>query len=275
MIRRILTICQAELTLRRRNFWVVMAISVLTLFALVLGLAGAAPAGARDVTHLLATTVSLTNLSVYLVPLLALLLSFDGLSGEAERGTLLLLLTYPLKRGELIIGKFLGHLLILSVAILFAYGLVGGLIALKSGTLDGVDHMLRLIWTSVMLGAAFLALGALISASTRQTGTAAGLSVGFWLLFVVLYDIGLLGGLVADNGGTFTKTVFPWMLVANPADSFRLFNMAMVETGELATGLDAISATFPLPLWLAVASLVTWTIGGLLGAAALFRRIEP
>ena len=50
---------------------------------------------------------SITTLSVYLVPLIGLLLSFDAIAGEIERGTLALSLAYPLSRAEILIGKFL------------------------------------------------------------------------------------------------------------------------------------------------------------------------
>ena len=41
--------------------------------------------------------VSLSSLTIFLVPLIALLLSHDAIVGEAERGTLLLLLSYPVR----------------------------------------------------------------------------------------------------------------------------------------------------------------------------------
>ena len=58
---------------------------------------------------------SLTALGVYLVPLLALLMRFDAIAGEVERGTLPLLLAYPASRAEILLGKGLaadrhGHL---------------------------------------------------------------------------------------------------------------------------------------------------------------------
>src|SRR5690606_23230742 len=66
--------------------------------------------------------VSLTSLAVYLVPLIALLMSFDAIAGEVERGTLSLLLTYPVSRAEILAGKLLAHLAILTLAVLAGYG---------------------------------------------------------------------------------------------------------------------------------------------------------
>jgi hypothetical protein len=53
------------------------------------------PHRALGVDRLSVTVASLTSLAVYLVPLVALLMSFDAIAGEVERGTLPLVLTYP------------------------------------------------------------------------------------------------------------------------------------------------------------------------------------
>ena len=52
------------------------------------------------------SVASMTTLSVYLAPLLALMISFDAIAGDADRGSLGLLLTYPAGRGEVLLGKF-------------------------------------------------------------------------------------------------------------------------------------------------------------------------
>ena len=57
-----------------------------------------------------------------LLPLIALLISHDAIVGEMERGTMLLLLTYPLSRWQVVLGKFLGHVAILGGATLIGYG---------------------------------------------------------------------------------------------------------------------------------------------------------
>lgn len=53
-------------------------------------------------------------------------MSFDAVAGEVERGTLPLLLTYPVVRWEVLAGKFFAHLAIFFVAILAGYGAAGG-----------------------------------------------------------------------------------------------------------------------------------------------------
>jgi Cu-processing system permease protein len=88
MIRRILSTAGIEFRIALRNRWVTIAVVMMALFALVLSAAGSAPTGALGADRLSVTVASLTSLSVYLVPLIALLISFDAIAGEVERGTL-------------------------------------------------------------------------------------------------------------------------------------------------------------------------------------------
>src|SRR5690625_4716067 len=108
-----------------RNRWVIAITLLLAVFALTLSFLGSAPTGAVKTTPLAVTVVSLSSLSIFLVPLIALLLSYDAIVGEIDRGTMALLLSYPVARHEVIIGKYLGHLGILSFATILGYGFAG------------------------------------------------------------------------------------------------------------------------------------------------------
>ncbi len=87
-----------------------MAIS-LVFATLALGIAwfGAAASGQVGYASTPATIASLASLGIFLIPLIALLLAYDAIVGEEEGGTLLLLMTYPLSKSQLLLGKFLGH----------------------------------------------------------------------------------------------------------------------------------------------------------------------
>lgn len=273
MIPRILAIAGTELKIALRNRWVLIATLLMTLFAVALTFAGAAPTGALGVDLLTVSVASMTTLSVYLVPLLALLMSFDAVAGEIERGGLALLLSYPVSRTEILLGKFAAHLCTLVFAIGVGFG-VAGLVASAADGVgpDSLAALARLVWTSILLGATFLALGYAVSALTRAPGTAAGLAAGLWLVFVVLYDLGLLGALVYDDGGNFTRQVFPWLLAANPADAFRLYNVSASENVALVTGLTGAAGA--LPGWTALVSLLIWPTAALVLARAVFGRVE-
>ncbi|MFV0366945.1 MAG: ABC transporter permease [Hyphomicrobiaceae bacterium] len=270
----IIAVASSELRIAIRNRWVLISIVMMTLFALVLSAAGSAPTGHLGADKLSITVASLTSLAVYLVPLVALLMSFDAIAGEVERGTLPLALAYPISRSEILAGKLLAHLGVLSLAVATGYAIAAvAAFALDDQAARGLPALARLFWTSVFLGAAFLGGGYAISALSRRPGTAAGIAIALWLIAIVLYDLALLAAVVADSGGTFTQSIFPWMLVANPADAFRLFNLSMSEATAAAGGIAGAANSISPDL--ALVSLMAWPLAAFALAASFFRRVTP
>jgi len=274
MTARILAIAWSEFRIQTRNRWLALATVLMLLFALALTFAGSAPTGTLGVDLLTVAVASMTTLAVYLAPFLALMIAFDAIAGEAERGTLGLVLTYPLSRAEMLLGKFCAHLSVLAIAIAIGLGAAGLAAALAGGAgPDSLMALARLVATAILLGASFLALGYAASALSGTGAGAVGLAVGLWLVLVVLYDLGLLGALVFDDGGAFTTHVFPWLLAANPADAFRLWNVAGSGQVALISGMAGAGAA--LPAWAAPLSLFLWPVLALLLALAAFQRTEP
>jgi Cu-processing system permease protein len=271
---RIAAIAASEFRIALRNRWVAIAVVMMALFAVVLSAAGSAPTGQLGADKLSVTVASLTSLAVYLVPLMALLMAFDSVAGEIERGTLALILTYPVSRSEILAGKFVAHLCTLALAVGVGYGIAGAAaIWVDPNAGAGFPALVRLFWTSLLLGAVFLAIAYAISAFARRPGAAAGLAIGIWLVLIVLYDLGLLAAVVADRSGAFTSGVFPWLILANPADAFRLYNLAASEATAAAAGIAGAANTIP-PAH-ALASLLLWPAAAFLLAVAAFRRVTP
>lgn len=276
MFSRIWTVAAQEIRIGIRNRWILLATLILAVFSLALALLGSAPAGTLGVDRLTITVASLASLSVYLVPLIALLLAFDAVCGEIERGTLLMTLSCPISRTEFLAGKAFGHTLVLSFALVIGYGLTAGLlVALGSGSVSGLIDFARLIATSVLLGVCFLAIGYVLSSLTRQSGTAAAAAIAAWLILVVLYDLALLGALVANPSGTFASDIFPYAVLVNPADAFRLFNLAALGASELVGGMAGVAETLPFPPVMALVSLAAFAGLMLSLSTMLVRRIMP
>jgi Cu-processing system permease protein len=254
-----------------RNRW--LAAATLVLLGLAIGLAflGSAPVGHVGASALAVTVVSLASLTVFLLPLMALMLAFDAVVGEAERGTLLLLLSYPVRRWQVVAGKFLGHLALLAVATIVGYGAAGLAVALTAGVSQWQAFVV-LVVSSVALGAVFLALGYLASTCVRERATAAGLAVGLWLVLVLLYDLVLLGALAATGGQGVVAVLFPWVLLANPADVFRLLNLSGFGEVRQFSGLAGLAGDQLVSPVVLVAALVAWVVVPLMLAALVFRR---
>lgn len=257
-----------------RNRWVIAATLLLGGFALTLAFLGSAPTGTVAASPLAVTAVSLSSLTIFLIPLIALLLSYDAVLAEIDRGTMALLLTYPVARWEVIAGKFLGHLAVLAFATLVGYGAAGAALLLSSEQPDlyAWQAFAGMIGSSVLLGAAFIAIGYLVNTLVRDRGTAAGIAVGVWLLFVLVYDMALLGGLVADQGRHITPGVLNWLLLLNPADAYRLFNLAGLSDVSAFSGLAGLSEQVQVSTAMLMAAMTLWVVLPLLFAMILFAR---
>ncbi|QGA50106.1 ABC transporter permease subunit [Pseudomonas sp. NA13] len=257
-----------------RNRWL-LAISLL--FAvLAVGIAwlGAAASGQVGFTSIPATIASLASLATFLMPLIALLLAYDAIVGEEEGGTLMLLLTYPLGRGQILLGKFVGHGLILALATLIGFGCAAVAIALL---VDDVELGL-LLWafgrfmvSSTLLGWVFLALAYVLSSKASEKSSAAGMALGVWFLFVLVFDLALLALLVLSKG-RFNPDLLPWLLLLNPTDIYRLINLSGFEGSGNAIGLMALSSDLPVSASLLWLCLLLWVGALLLLAYWMFRR---
>lgn len=256
------TIAGREVLAGIRNRWMLAAALLLGVLALTLAFVGSAPAGPVAASRLAITVVSLSSLSVFLVPLIGLLVSYDTLVGEIERGTMPLLMTHPVTRLRIVLGKFAGQVTILAIATVAGFGVA----ALATGLGDGGDAEAWrafgiMVGSSILLGAAFIALGTLISAVVAERGTAAGVSAAVWLVFVVLFDMALLAVLVADEGQVVSGDLFRVLLLLNPTDVYRMLTLAGSETVGALSGMAGVSAEaafghallFPVMLlWIAV-----------------------
>ena len=258
-----------------RNRWMLAASLLLGVLALTLAFVGSAPGGTVAASPLAITVVSLSSLSVFLVPLIGLLVSYDTLVGEIERGTMPLLMTHPVTRWRIVLGKFAGQVAILAIATVVGFGVA----ALVTGLGDGGDAEAWgafgvMVGGSILLGAAFIALGTLFSAVVAERGTAAGVSAAAWLIFVVLFDMALLAILVADEGQVVSGDLFRVLLLLNPTDVYRMLTLSGSETVGALSGMAGVSAEAAFGHAILLAAMVLWIAVPLGLAGLLFGRKE-
>jgi ABC-2 type transport system permease protein len=124
-----------------------------------------------------------------LLSLFAVILSYDGVCGEREQGTLRLMLTYPIGRAKVLMAKLVAGFTVMASSLLIAM-LVGVLFGLVTGNLDLTGRDWRALLT-VFVGAllylqGFYTLGLFISASTRDSGNAVFGGLLAWGFLVLL-----------------------------------------------------------------------------------------
>jgi Cu-processing system permease protein len=255
---------------RIRNRWVLAVTGVFTAFALVIAYFGAAQQGEVGFRGIEVTIASLVSLVIYLVPLIALILGFDAIVGERERGSLDLLLSMPITRLEVLIGKFLGLSAALATSTVAGFGLVGALLAARMPAAT-LWHYGGFMLSSVMLGMAFLSLAVMVSAWAGDRTRASGAAIALWFFFVLVFDLLLLGALVL-SGGAAGGSFFPYLLLLNPADVFRILNIFSLDEVRTLYGLATV---FPEQLanpLLLGAVMLGWIVVPLGLAAWRFRR---
>lgn len=263
-----LTIARKELGDKLGNRWVWTVAAVLATSVLAIAFFGTAPSGLVATGATEAVIASLTSLVVYLVPLLALVLGCGAIIDEKARGTLDLLVVYPLSEGEYFAGTFLGFALALALAIVVGLGAPGLVLGVWGEFASGPYLLLTLM--AVVLGVVFLGVSFLVSILSRERGRAVVSSVFVWIASVLLFDLVLLGILIASKGAV-PGTLFSTLLLLNPTDVFRILCLESVTGAATPLGLSDVLPFAPPPVLLA-AALLLWAIVPASVGYAVFRR---
>jgi len=275
-MNNVLIIAAKEVQEGLRNRWVLATTILLATLALTLTFLGSAPTGNVGVRALDVVIVSLSSLTIFLLPLIALLISHDAIVGEMERGTMLLLLSYPVGRWQVLLGKFTGHLAILAFATVLGYGAAALALAATGAEIGAESWMAfaAMVGSSVLLGAVFIAIGTLVSALVRDRGTAAGIAVGIWLVLVLIYDMALLGLLVVDQGKFLPAGFVNVLLLLNPTDVYRMLNLASFANVSVFSGMAGLAGSIALSPAMLLGALAAWALLPLALAVLAFSRRE-
>jgi Cu-processing system permease protein len=269
-IGAVATLAGKEFWDRIRNRWVLAVALVFTIFALVIAYFGSAQQGTIGFRSIEFTIASLVSLVIYLIPLIALVLGFDAIVGERERGSLDLLLSMPITRFELLLGKYLGLAGALAFSTLIGFGLVAAVLGSQMG-MTALLQFVGFMLSSVLLGMAFLSLAVMLSVFAADRTRASGLAIAAWFFFVLIFDLLLLGALVV-TGGSYGGEIFPYLLLLNPAGVFRVLNIFSLEDVRTMYGLATVMPQGLAETRVLVMVMLAWIAAPLGIAAWRFRK---
>ncbi|MEC4728016.1 ABC transporter permease [Shewanella sp. D64] len=257
----ILIIAYKEICDSSRNRWLAFMGSMFLLLSLSVSFAGSAVTGSLYLPELNSLMSSLSTISVFIIPLAAILLCYDSFVGEEEAGTLLLLLSYPLTRSQIIFGKLLGHITVMLVATGFAFGFTAALLLLvgeQYHSAELVAAFAQFLLSSNLLALTFILLSYIVSLKCTEKAKAIGCLLLLWFLFVLIYDLLLLTLLVSDF--SFANQYLINILIAlSPTDLYRAINLVAIE-GEGASGGLAMIATTDWGLSAMYALFLLWIV---------------
>ena len=134
------------------------------------------------------TTLDWAFIVGYVLSFVAILFTFDAISGELERGTLRLTLANAIPRHIVLVGKFLGAFI--SINIPFAVAVLMNLLLIS--TSDAV-HLDAAAWgrlgilysIGILYTCLFIALGIFISAAVRESGVSLVVLLLIWVSLVI------------------------------------------------------------------------------------------
>jgi len=269
-LRTIWTLLQRELRDSLRNKWFLLYTLSFAGLALALAYLSNIGTGLAGMAGFGKTAASLVNLTLLVVPLMALTMGAVSLSSERERGMLAYLLAQPVSRYEVYFAKFLGQGLAFSGAIALGFGLSAA--ALAQHGLGDSALFLRLAGLSVLLALSLLAIGMSIAVFARRSASAMGMAVFAWLAVTLLGDLGLLGAT------TFLDLEVKDMLTLSLLNPTQVFKLGAIQGFDATldllgpAGLYAVRTFGDRLAWLLGGALVAWTLIPLLIGAFFFAR---
>lgn len=142
-----------------------------------------------------------------LAPLLGIMFGFDSVNGERSQGTLPRLLSQPIHRDEVILGKFVAGISVIAIMLTALVVFVAGIGIFRLGVTPTVTEVSRLIvWLvlAVVYVAFWQGLATLVSVRTTRAATSALVPVGVWLVLALFgtFIFGAIADVVSPDDGT-------------------------------------------------------------------------
>jgi ABC-2 type transport system permease protein len=136
------------------------------------------------------TPLPFVALLSFLVPLVAIGLGFDLVNSEHNQHTLSRVLSQPIYRDALLLGKFLAGLITISISLVALWLLLIGLGLVMLGVPPGTEEVSRafiFLLVTIAYAGVWLALALLFSIMFRSAATAALAALGLWLFLTILW----------------------------------------------------------------------------------------
>ena len=146
--------------------------------------------GAHNPFLNLFTSIDIVFIFQVILSLIALMFSYDAIAGAHENGTLRLVLIHPVRRGHILLAKYISAILCLLMPILFSILLALILFTFSPALSLSIPDFLRIGWftfVSIAYLSVFYLIGMLISTITRQSKTSLMLSMLVWGFLVLIY----------------------------------------------------------------------------------------
>jgi len=265
-------IARQELIINIRNRWTTIFALVFGGLALAISYFGMLTAGAIGFQSFARTSASLLNLTLYVAPLVSLIMG--ALSFTSEKSLSEMLFAQPITRAEILLGKLSGLFGSILIAMLVGFGLAGVIIALKTGT-SGALRYQTFVALSLMLALVFLTISALVASLCQRKTKAFGVVMFLWFFFVLFYDLIVIGVTFLLKERAANTFIFA-SLFGNPVDMARVASLMALDGKEVFGAAGAALVKFMggevASFALLVGGLIVWTLVPFLLARRALKR---
>ena len=258
--KAIFTVAKKEFMDNVRNKWILGLTIIFIILTLVISFAH----GRGELTGVEITVMGLLSISTLLVPIIAIMLGYASISGEAETGSLSVVMAHPIRRVEVLLGKYIGLGSVLSTSIILGFG-IAGIVIMSSDAGDVAGYLVFIVLT-ILLGLVYLSLSICFSAilKRRVTSLGAGIGLFFWAMIigsVIMAIFWATGGDLMDLGTTgMPDWMWSSMMILSPSDMYQTATMLGFGLRELAVVGFEISVPDYITLGKLLVIFATWIL---------------
>lgn len=211
-------------------------------------------------TSTLALLNSMRQPTVFMIPLIGLVLAYDTVVGERESGSIRLLMGLPNSRAAVVFGKFIGRTGVIAVSILVGYTFAGGT-ALATYESFNVAVFGLFTLLTIFYGVVYIALATGFSAAMESKQRALVGAGALYSLFLLGWDVLLLVLQLIIYGQNIPEAGLPdWFKfigLLNPSTAFMHATRSVIPEYSAITFYPEGSA-FYLQDWVGFVILGVW-----------------
>lgn len=234
---RVIPIIVKEFKDSIRSRWLI-TFTIITFF-LVIGLPFVVAFSLGLMSPGMETLIAGTMNVVYpLLPLIALPVGSAAIVGERDKHTLELLLSQPISRLTVFVGKFVG--IFLAIAVSVTLGMTLAVFLLLETPTAGYLWLLVIAYG---LAASMLGLAFLVSTASKDRAMALGISLFIWFVFAVLIDMGFLSLVFTAASEVSELTAMVAMVGTNPLELVRMLAAFALVVGGRSINPASLGTT--------------------------------
>jgi ABC-type transport system involved in multi-copper enzyme maturation permease subunit len=251
-----------------RSKWLIMFAIVFFFLAFNLPLASLAAFNFLPQNYMSKFIGTIITITFPLIPLLPLPLGATSIVEERESGFLQYVLATPLTRSQFLFSRLMGLYVSTTTIIVIGFG-IAALIAFRPSF--GIFSIAYVILASLLLNAAMLGIGLVVSVVARKRNTALGAAIFIWFVFTTISDSNVLAPVFSFAGQV--VDVIPFVLL-NPVESARLLVQSQSAQSVVDLGAAGMSMGYVFgnayPTVLAI-TMALWIAATMVAAFLIFK----